>query len=68
LKQDYAEAGSNLLLCLNYDKRCSNAELYQAHRAWGQPNAETQHSASNIGSISSLRLATKLRRRYSPAA
>jgi predicted O-linked N-acetylglucosamine transferase (SPINDLY family) len=36
LKQDYAEAGSNLLLCLNYDKRCSNAELYEAHRAWGQ--------------------------------
>jgi protein O-GlcNAc transferase len=34
LQPDYAEAGSNLLFCLNYDRRCSNAELFEAHRAW----------------------------------
>jgi protein O-GlcNAc transferase len=34
LQPDYAEAGSNPLFCLNYDRRCSNAELIEAHRAW----------------------------------
>jgi len=41
LKQDYAEAGSALLFCLNYDERCSNAELFEAHRAWDQRHGRT---------------------------
>jgi protein O-GlcNAc transferase len=41
LKQDYAEAGSALLFCLNYDERCSNAQLFEAHRAWDQRHGRT---------------------------
>jgi protein O-GlcNAc transferase len=41
LKQDYAEAGSNLLFGLNYDERRSNAQLFEAHRAWDQRHGRT---------------------------
>jgi protein O-GlcNAc transferase len=36
VKPDYAEASSNLLVSLNYDERCSNAQLFAAHRTFDE--------------------------------
>jgi protein O-GlcNAc transferase len=36
LRPNQADAGSCLLLCMNYDSRLSKAQLVEAHRAWDQ--------------------------------
>jgi predicted O-linked N-acetylglucosamine transferase (SPINDLY family) len=36
IKPDYAKAFSSLLLCLNYDDRSTNDQLFAAHREWDE--------------------------------
>jgi protein O-GlcNAc transferase len=52
LKPDFVDAGSNLLLCMNYSERFSPAALFEAHRVWnarhGRPPAAA-HSNDRSG-------------------
>src|SRR5437870_1830888 len=36
IKPDYAEAFSNMLLCLNYDDKSTSDHLFAAHRDWDE--------------------------------
>jgi len=36
LDPDYSAAHSNMLLCMNYESRFDQAEVYAAHRQWAE--------------------------------